>query len=124
LTAWMYTRLQGVPYQDTPISMTKTLLKMLFMLLYVPPMLFLADKMAPSIRGKARNLLLRISYASYGMYLFHRLVFHFLVKMFHPQSDVATLVYLAAVGLPITYFIGYKVQEGADRIISRGRQAA
>lgn len=63
-----------------------------------------------------------LSYASFAMYLFHRIVYKGLHALVDPASPTLGLLFLLAVCLPVVIVVGYVVQKAYDA--ARQRLAA
>ncbi len=61
-------------------------------------------------------LILRLAYASFCIYLFHRLVFRVAIDLYFPDGGYSRLAYLLAVVLPVTVVVSYYTQRVYDRI--------
>ncbi len=62
-----------------------------------------------------------ISYASFCIYLLHRLVFLAALKLHAPVADAHRALYLLLIGLPVTVVLSVLVQKGYDTLL---RQAS
>ena len=58
---------------------------------------------------------LRIAYASFCIYLFHRVIFQLSIDLYYPADGFARLAYLLGVALPATVVISYYAQLAYDR---------
>lgn len=56
-----------------------------------------------------------LSYASFGIYLFHRPVLEIALRLYRPAQPGQEALYLLAVGLPVTIAIAYLLQRSYDR---------
>lgn len=65
-------------------------------------------------RRFASPVVLRLAYASFCVYLFHRLVFLWSIDLYFPAAGVARLAYLLAVVLPATLVVAYYTQRAYD----------
>jgi len=65
-------------------------------------------------RHKALGVL-QISYASFCIYLFHRVIFQLSIDLYFPGDGYAQLAYLLGVVLPATVVISYYAQLAYDR---------
>jgi peptidoglycan/LPS O-acetylase OafA/YrhL len=63
------------------------------------------------------NIIKKLSYASFCMYLFHRIIYSMVLQVFHPKHDASTLFLLAIVGLPVIYYFAYFIQRNYDKLI-------
>jgi peptidoglycan/LPS O-acetylase OafA/YrhL len=61
----------------------------------------------------------RLSYASFCAYLFHRHIYRILLLIRRPSDDGGTVLYLVLVGVPLAFLVGFYVQSGYDRLVSR-----
>jgi peptidoglycan/LPS O-acetylase OafA/YrhL len=61
----------------------------------------------------------RLCYASFCAYLFHRHIYRILLLIFQPSSGGGTVLYLALVGVPLAFLVGFFIQSGYDRLVSR-----
>ena len=59
----------------------------------------------------------KIAYAAFSMYLFHRLIFHAVIFLYKPESDIAILIYLYVVAIPLIYYFSYFTQLYYDKIL-------
>jgi peptidoglycan/LPS O-acetylase OafA/YrhL len=59
-----------------------------------------------------------IAYTSFCMYLFHRIVFNILLRIYTPPSAAATIVYLLVIGAPLIYMLSLATQTLYDRAIA------
>lgn len=62
---------------------------------------------------------LKLSYASFCIYLFHREVFAGLLMIWRPEYQYLTIPYLGILGLAIVIPLAYYIQKGYDGIIKR-----
>lgn len=60
-----------------------------------------------------------ISYASFCMYLFHRIVYKYLVMLYFPQELLLQIAYLLIFGVGISFIISYMIQKYYDDSIVR-----
>lgn len=58
---------------------------------------------------------LRLAYASFCVYLFHRVIFHWSIELYYPVAVHARLAYLLAVVLPAMLVVAYYMQSAYDR---------
>jgi peptidoglycan/LPS O-acetylase OafA/YrhL len=57
-----------------------------------------------------------LSYASFCMYLFHRVIYWALLKFYTPETNIMIVVYLACVGIPSICLVSIGLQKGYDKI--------
>ena len=58
-----------------------------------------------------------LAYASFCVYLLHRLVFHYAIALYFPTGGLARLLYLECVVLPVIVILSFSVQRVYDRIL-------
>ncbi|HDL01348.1 MAG TPA: hypothetical protein ENH23_03855 [candidate division Zixibacteria bacterium] len=67
--------------------------------------------------GKSKIIAL-LSYSTFCMYLFHRIIYWGLLKIYIPDTNAMIVVYLACAGIPALYFVSTGLQAGYDKIVS------
>jgi peptidoglycan/LPS O-acetylase OafA/YrhL len=72
-----------------------------------------ADRIASVLHGPTIAF---FAYSSFGLYLFHRLIFKEAIALYLPAPGWNQVIYLAAVVLPIAILVGYGMQRGYDRL--------
>ncbi len=60
-----------------------------------------------------------LSYASFGLYLFHRVVFKFAIDLYFPAGGWERLLYLLGLVLPLAIVLAYVIQKAYDRVLDR-----
>jgi peptidoglycan/LPS O-acetylase OafA/YrhL len=65
------------------------------------------------------RLVSSLCYASFCAYLFHRHVYRILLLVFQPTNDAGAALYLALVGVPLAFLVGFLVQAAYDRLVLR-----
>jgi peptidoglycan/LPS O-acetylase OafA/YrhL len=65
------------------------------------------------------NIYTKFSYATFCMYIYHRIIYWILLKIRYPGKKMLILAYLACVGIPIIYFISKNIQTGYDFFLKR-----
>jgi peptidoglycan/LPS O-acetylase OafA/YrhL len=65
--------------------------------------------------------ILMLSYASLGVYLFHRPVFELVMALYYPVQGHYQALYLMGVAVPLTFLIAYAVQRTYDAGVARLR---
>ena len=65
------------------------------------------------------RFILRLSYASFGVYLFHRLVFELVMAAYFPAEPAYQALYLVLVAVPSSFAVAYAVQKGYDAGLGR-----
>lgn len=78
-------------------------------------MLLFSERAAALFHGPTIAFL---AYASFGLYLFHRLVFKAAIAVYFPTEGWEQALYLLALGLPAAILVGYGVQRGYDRLVA------
>jgi peptidoglycan/LPS O-acetylase OafA/YrhL len=63
--------------------------------------------------------ILALSYASFGVYLFHRLVFTGAKAVYFPEEGLHQTLYLLLVAVPLSFAVAYLVQKTYDRGLAR-----
>jgi len=64
------------------------------------------------------NYIINLSYASFCMYLTHRIIFKISLIIYKPRDDIATLVYLYLVAIPIIFVVSFFIQRFYDKLIN------
>jgi peptidoglycan/LPS O-acetylase OafA/YrhL len=62
------------------------------------------------------QLVARMAYASFCIYLFHRLVFHYSIGLYFPDGEYWRLAYLLGVVVPLIVVVSYFTQLFYDRV--------
>lgn len=83
----------------------------------ISPVWNLAQKLS-LVLGENKRFILKISYYSYCMYLFHRIIFFVLLKIYYPQSVILTLLYLIIAGFTLTLALSSLIQTGYDKFLT------
>ena len=78
--------------------------------------LLLAGRVPMAREGAFVRAVTRLSYASFAMYLFHRVVYKGLHALYDPASPALGLAYLLLVCLPVVIVAAFLVQRGYDRL--------
>lgn len=60
-----------------------------------------------------------LSYASYGMYLFHRFIFRAILILYYPKTTNEMYFYLLVCGIPMVIVFGYLIQRVYDHMINQ-----
>ena len=68
-----------------------------------------------------RRLYENIAYASFCMYLFHRIIFYVITKSYSPTNDIYTVCYLTLFAVPAIYIISFFFQKTYDNLTNRWR---
>lgn len=82
----------------------------------VSPLTVLAEKVTGRINAK---LIGKLSYVSFGMYLYHRFVFWVLLHLYRPETDGGVVVYLFLAGFPLLYLMALQIQSGYDFLLEK-----
>lgn len=81
----------------------------------MPVVIRLSEKLSEFV---PRMYYRHIAYASFCMYLIHDIIFTLLLKLYHPDCDMGTILYLSLIGVPSIYLISLYMQATYDRISS------
>jgi peptidoglycan/LPS O-acetylase OafA/YrhL len=87
----------------------------------IPVLLFLSWGLSFVVRGRFLHVL---SYSSFALYLFHRIIFEFGIRVhlwLWPESSVPSLAYMLALVVPASIAISYGIQWLYDKGIARIR---
>ncbi len=68
------------------------------------------------IHAVIRKFIINLSYASFCMYLAHRIIFEIALFIYKPTSDIATLLYLYLVAIPIICTLAFYTQKFYDKL--------
>ncbi|KAF0146395.1 MAG: acyltransferase 3 [Nitrospirae bacterium] len=98
-------------------SLTIFIVCNLVMISSISPVWNLARLLASAL-GTNRDFISKIAYYSYCMYLFHRIIFFVLLKLYYPHSAISTLLYLIIAGLPLTLILSSLIQSGYDKFLT------
>lgn len=91
------------------------LVQNLLMLAAIIPVLWIAKLFSAAVG--IYSFFKTVSYASFAMYLLHRFVYRFLLLLYYPDSNTGVLLYLALIGVPLTYLFGFVIQKSYDYIL-------
>jgi peptidoglycan/LPS O-acetylase OafA/YrhL len=70
--------------------------------------------------GRRPNMLIfAISYASFCLYLFHRLVYKLLYTIYFPDAPLDQFIYLLGLGFSSALVLSYLIQKGYDQSLAR-----
>lgn len=72
------------------------------------------------INTKVTKFIMNLSYASYCIYLTHRIIFKVAVDIYKPEMDIITLLYLYFVAIPIIYIVSIYTQMFYDKSLKYG----
>lgn len=89
---------------------------LVFIFFSISPLIVFSDLVSQKIN---KDVILKFSYASYCMYILHRIIFWMLLEIYNPGSDILTLAYLFFAGLPVIYFISMSIQSGYDYLFRK-----
>lgn len=62
------------------------------------------------------KLIFNLSYASFCMYLTHRIIFAIALIIYKPTTDITTLLYLYLLAIPSIYFFSFYAQKSYDKL--------
>ncbi len=82
----------------------------------ISPMIALAELFAEKAES---DVFVRLSYASFCMYLYHRIIFYALLQVYTPGTDMLKVLYLGVAGFPIIFITSERIQAGYDYLLSR-----
>ncbi|MBU0482761.1 MAG: acyltransferase family protein [Proteobacteria bacterium] len=82
----------------------------------LPPLIALAEKFTVHVNAK---LIRKLSYVSFGMYLYHRFVFWVLLHIYKPETDLKLVAYLFLTGFPLLYLLSFQIQSGYDSLLEK-----
>lgn len=71
-------------------------------------------KEIPALSGKAYTIFYSLSYSSYCMYLFHRLFYMHLTRLYFPESPYLQVLYLVMFCLPCIIICSFFIQKAYD----------
>ena len=63
--------------------------------------------------------ILALSYASFGVYLFHRLIFKQAIALYYPADGFYQALYLFGLAVPVSFVVAYAVQKFYDAGLTR-----
>lgn len=69
-------------------------------------------------RGALTSILTQLSFASYFMYLTHRVIYHYLHEWFQPEIHLLQPIYLAGIGIPSIVIASWLLQRQYERLIN------
>ena len=85
----------------------------LFMMNAIPGLLLIGDFFSTLIN---KSLYMKIAYASFCMYLFHRVIFYLMTNMYSPENNIFMLVYLTLIGVPVIFVTSLYFQNYYDQL--------
>jgi len=77
------------------------------------PLLVPLGKLASSIVKK--SFYVNIAYASFCMYLFHRVIFYVITNIYSPSDNIRTAIYLTLLAVPVIYVVSFYLQKYYDQ---------
>jgi peptidoglycan/LPS O-acetylase OafA/YrhL len=90
---------------------TKEVLRFIVAPLSISPLIVFSELLASKTD---LGIIRKLSYASFCMYLYHRVVYCLILRIYHPETNILTILYLMCIGLPSIYFISKLVQSKFD----------
>lgn len=99
-------------YLCLPDSQLHDFYQVLFMLAAVPPVIWLADRLARRIN---KRIYKNLAYASFCMYLFHRVIYFLLTNIYSSPSQPLMFAYLFFIGVPLIYLVSFFFQKNYDK---------
>jgi len=100
-------------YSQYNESDIKYLLQITYMIGAISPLLFWGGRLVSHFN---HYMIKEFSHASYCMYLFHRIIYFSLLKIYDPKIDTYNIIYLTVLGLPLLYYVSKRVQIIYDNI--------
>lgn len=67
---------------------------------------------------RVTSIIVNISYSSFCMYLFHRIIFNIMLDVYRPETDILILIYLYIIAVPIVIFASYFIQTRYDSLLN------
>ncbi|OGQ98708.1 MAG: hypothetical protein A2505_01970 [Deltaproteobacteria bacterium RIFOXYD12_FULL_55_16] len=99
-------------YLYFPDSQLHNFYQVLFMLAGIPPAIWSADRLARHLHKKTYK---NLAYASFCMYLFHRVIYYILTDIYSSPSQTVMFAYLFFMGVPLIYTVSFIFQKNYDR---------
>jgi peptidoglycan/LPS O-acetylase OafA/YrhL len=78
------------------------------------PSLLLIGKSFSTIMNK--SVYIKIAYASFCMYLFHRVIFTLMTQIYCPNNNFYIVIYLTILGVPIIFATSFYLQKYYDQL--------
>jgi peptidoglycan/LPS O-acetylase OafA/YrhL len=88
----------------------------LFMISALPVLLFIGEAFSSILK---ESIYKKLAYASFCMYLFHRVIFFLMLNIYHPADIYAKVAYLTVLGLPLIFGSSFYFQKHYDRLTAR-----
>ena len=95
---------------------------LILLMMSAVPFLILIGKLVSPIVNK--RVYVNIAYASFCMYLFHRVIFYLITHIYSPSNNIYMVIYLTLIAVPIIYVTSFYLQKYYDRITRRIRANA
>ena len=95
---------------------------LILLMMSAVPFLVLVGKLVSSVVNK--KFYTNIAYASFCMYLFHRVIFHLITNIYSPSNNIYIVIYLTLFAVPVIYVTSFYLQKYYDRITKRVRNNA
>jgi len=99
-------------YLQFPDSQWREFNQVLLMLAVIPSSILFGDKLAMHIN---KYLYKNLAYASFCMYLFHRIIYFILTNIYSSPSQPVMFAYLFFLGVPLIYIISFIFQKKYDK---------
>jgi len=80
----------------------------------IPPLIICSESFIKKIN---QQFFIKFSYASYCMYIYHRIIYKLLLKIYHPHTNLLTIIYLGFIGIPFLYYISLTIQNKYDNFL-------
>ena len=93
-----------------------TYLWMSFTFFIIPCILFISRLISKYVKNR---FIIHMSYISFSLYLFHRIIFVSLLRVYEPESNPMKILYLYLVGTPLIIVFSYILQRFYNKCIYR-----
>lgn len=92
------------------------MVQLFYMVSTVPLVLYLGQVCTALVSA---NIYSKLAYASFCMYLFHRVIYYLLLNVYYPPSNILTVCYLILIGVPVIYVVSAFAQKFYDTIVMK-----
>jgi peptidoglycan/LPS O-acetylase OafA/YrhL len=101
------------------INENNAFILILFMISTLPILLFLGEIFCNLLKESVYQ---KLAYASFCMYLFHRVIFRVMLNYYSPDTNFAKVVYLTGIGMPLIFMTSFYFQRYYDRVTARWKR--
>jgi len=108
--------------KDLAPSKLSIMFRTIMIISFTLPSMFLLSKV--KINTKVTKFIINFSYASFCMYLTHRIIFKIALLIYKPGTDTITLIYLYLVAIPIICIVSFYTQKFYDKLLKYGTLAS